>query len=254
MGMVDEPVCSTTLDCCRRPMSPAQRSRRASSAAEQTSRPERRDCPFCRERLDRSKAAHDEKLFSNGLVHVLPDLSPLCPGHLLTVARRHVLSMAGLGSVALADVASTVSMLCTDLSPEFGDYFLFEHGTPPDGSSHGACLDHAHIHMLPMESSMFDRLIEALPWESISRFEDLHRYEQDGYAYLGIKGSHYVYPNPDTGSQWIRRQVCAFLRRDDWDWALTQSNSELSRTLEVGRRLLSASLGPFPRPPEPLHV
>jgi diadenosine tetraphosphate (Ap4A) HIT family hydrolase len=237
---------SIALACRHHWINPTRRRHRASTATRRATTAEQHDCPFCPECLDHSTDAHDERLFSDRLIDVLPDLSPLCPGHLLAVSRRHVLSMAELGSPALADLAKTLSRLRADLSPEFGDYFLFEHGTPPGGGSHGACIDHAHIHMLPMESRMFDRLTEALPWESISCFEELARYKQVGYAYLGIKGSCYVCPNPDTGSQWLRRQVCAALGRDDWDWALAQSHVELRLTIEGSRRMLSESHRSFP--------
>jgi diadenosine tetraphosphate (Ap4A) HIT family hydrolase len=177
-------------------------------------------------------------LFRDKLISVLPDVSPLCPGHLLAASRRHALSMAELGSSALERIAATLTGLCVKLAPHFGDYLIFEHGTPPGDSSRGACIEHAHVHMLPMEARMFDQLTSALNWEPISDYMDLARFQDVGYAYLGIKGSHFVYLKPEIGSQWIRRQVCAVLGRDDWDWVLTESDLDLHVTLEGGRRAL----------------
>src|SRR5580704_5819432 len=199
------------------------------------------DCPFCVGHLGRSAELYDEVLFRDKLVNVVPDLSPLCPGHLLVAARQHVLSMAELGPTRLGKLALRLSDLGTKLSPEFvdqGNYFLFEHGTPQDRGGSGACIDHAHLHMLPMEDQMSDQLTSALSWQSIPRLKDLARFQGVGYAYLGIKGSHYVYPSSNIGSQWLRRQVCEALNRDDWDWALTKSDVELHETLERGRRAL----------------
>lgn len=196
------------------------------------------DCPFCGAHLDRSKALYDQKLFCDRLINVVPDLGPLCPGHLLAASRRHVLSMAELGEAKLGDLARTLTRLTGALSPHFGDYFWFEHGTPPGTGGHGACIDHAHIHMLPMEAQMYDRLMHALPWQPISRFEDLARFQHVGYAYLGIKGSHYVFPAPEIGSQWIRREVGAVLGRDDWDWALTHGHPNLLATVAGTRQAL----------------
>jgi hypothetical protein len=146
--------------------------------------------------------------------------------------------MAELGPPALEHIAGTLSGLCTELAPEFGDYLIFEHGTSPGDGTRGTCIEHAHVHMLPLEAKMFDQLTSALRWEPISDYKSLARLRHVGYAYLGIKGSHFVYHNPDIGSQWIRRQVCAALGRDDWDWVLTESDLELRSTLEGGRRAL----------------
>jgi diadenosine tetraphosphate (Ap4A) HIT family hydrolase len=229
---------------------PAERSERALSAGWRASSPERPACPFCPEYLDQSTAAHDEIFFQDRIIRVLPDRSPLCPGHMLAAARRHVLSMAELGPSALEHIGATLTELCAKLGPEFrdcGDYFFFEHGTPPVADSGGTCIDHAHVHMLPMDARMFHRLIAARNWQEISEFRDLQDFQHVGYAYLGIKGSHYVYPKPDIGSQWIRRQVCAALDRDDWDWALTDSDLDLRATVEGGRHALARRRRSLPR-------
>ena len=99
------------------------------------SRTGRRDCPLCEGRIDQSAAAYDEILRRDKLINVLPDLAPLCPGHLLASSREHVLSMAQLGQGALERIEATLTELCGKLAPEFGDYFLFEHGTPPPDAS-----------------------------------------------------------------------------------------------------------------------
>jgi diadenosine tetraphosphate (Ap4A) HIT family hydrolase len=203
--------------------------------------PEHPDCPFCADHLSKSTAIHDEVLFRDRLISVLPDLSPLCPGHMLAAARQHVLSMAELGPVALERIAAVLTRLSVTLAPEFGDYFVFEHGTPPREGTGGACIEHAHVHLLPLEATMFDRMVSALDWEPIPEYKDLAGFQHAGYAYLGIKGSHYVYANPDIGSQWIRRQVGATLNREDWDWALSDSGHDLRRTLDSGRRALGRS-------------
>jgi diadenosine tetraphosphate (Ap4A) HIT family hydrolase len=222
--------------------SPAPQVVRTMSPSWQTSRRGQPNCPFCADNLDRSAAACDEILFRDRLISVVPDLGPLCPGHLLAASRRHVLSMGELGSSALERISATLTDLCTKLAPEFGDhggYLLFEHGTPPVDGSRGACIAHAHLHMLPMETLMFEQLTSVLNWQPISEFRDLARFARVGYAYLGIKGSHFIYPNPGIASQWIRVQVCAALGRSDWDWALTDSSLDLRATLEGARRALN---------------
>jgi diadenosine tetraphosphate (Ap4A) HIT family hydrolase len=225
----------------RDPTSPAKAAGRIWCSGWTESGGEHADCPFCAGQLDKSTAMHDEVLFRDALLSVVPDRGALCPGHLLAASRLHVLSMAELGSSALERIGATLTRLCAALTPEFGDYFVFEHGTPPDAGTRGACIDHAHVHLLPLEARMHDQMVSALNWKPITGYEQLARFRQTGYAYLGIKGSHFVYPDPDIGSQWIRRQVGAALNRDDWDWALSHSHHDLQKTLESGRRALRRS-------------
>jgi diadenosine tetraphosphate (Ap4A) HIT family hydrolase len=230
----------STVPCRRDRIGSNARLQRTSSVGRGVLSRERSDCPFCEKQLDRSRALYDEKLFGDGLINVVPSLGPLCPGHLLAASRRHFRSMAELNETTLAGMMRILSELTAKLRPQFGNYFYFEHGTPLGTGGHGACIDHAHVHMLPMELEMFDQLMDALPWESISCIEDLARFRPVSYAYLGIKGGHYVCPRPDIGSQWIRREVCAILSRDDWDWALTDGQSDLNATLAGTRQALGS--------------
>ena len=206
-----------------------------SARPEGPSRSQAASCPFCETRLSCSTAAHDRVLLQDRLIQVLPDLAPLSPGHLLVASRRHVLSMAQLGAQSLAEIEITLKSLCTELRYAFGEYFLFEHGTSPDAS--GPCIDHAHIHMLPLATTMSDRLTSALPWRTLLRYESLSLYDDCGYVYLNICNRNYVSSGAFIGSQWIRQQVAIALRRDDWDWCLTRSAGELKKTLEVFERL-----------------
>jgi diadenosine tetraphosphate (Ap4A) HIT family hydrolase len=233
-------VTGSTAPCRRDRIGSTGRPQRTSPVDGRVLSREYNDCPFCEEQLDRSKAPYDKKLFGDSLINVVPCLGPLCPGHLLAASRRHVRSMAELSEPALAGMIRIFSELTDKLRPQFGKYFYFEHGTPVGTGGHGACIDHAHTHMLPMELEMFDQLMDALPWEPISCIEDLARFRSVSYAYLGIKGKHYVCPKPDIGSQWIRREVCTVLNRDDWDWALTNGQSDLIATLTGTRNVLGS--------------
>lgn len=196
------------------------------------------DCPFCASNLQASTAPHDQILWQNGLICVLPPLGSLTLGHLLVIARSHVVSMAQLGNPALRELDATLSNLRSTLRGKFGEYLMFEHGTSPLSPS-GPCIAHAHIHLFPLADKMCGQLISAMPWLSLPSYEVLGQYHHSEYAYLQVGMDHFVYPNPQIESQWIRRKVAQALNRDDWDYCLTQGEKELDGTIRMFRSVYS---------------
>jgi diadenosine tetraphosphate (Ap4A) HIT family hydrolase len=189
------------------------------------------DCPFCDPYLTSSHDPHDRVLAAGPGVILLPARGMLAPGHLLVATWDHVLGMSSLGPSILTDVHSWLDRMQHVLEELFGRYMLFEHGSSAEGSS-GVCIDHAHIHMLPLADKMGRELVSDLPWAQLNEYGQLAEYAGTDYAYLAIDNHHYVLPSPRFPSQWIRQRVAGALGRDDWDWCLTQDARELERTLD----------------------
>jgi diadenosine tetraphosphate (Ap4A) HIT family hydrolase len=188
-------------------------------------------CSFCAGHLSSSQDPHDRVLATGPRVRLLPTLGMLTPGHLLITTNDHMLSMADLGSAGLADLTSWLAHIGCVLAELFGQYLFFEHGTSTqDGSS--TCIEHAHIHLLPLADQLNSKLKSALDWTTLPSYEHLAKYASHSYLYLGFTDSHFVCVKPAVGSQWIRRQVAQALGRDDWDWCLTDDGYELERTLK----------------------
>jgi diadenosine tetraphosphate (Ap4A) HIT family hydrolase len=193
--------------------------------------PESPDCPFCSFNLSSSSDPHDLVLAAGPRVKLLPALGMLVPGHLLVVTDEHFLSMADLDENTLARVSTWLSEIENILSQVFGSYMRFEHAGSANGCS-SACVDHAHIHLLPVGDIFAEKVKVALDWQSLSTYKALYEHAQHGYAYLGIAEEHFVYSGY-LESQWIRRRVGDYLGRDDWDWCLTRDKGELQKTLNV---------------------
>jgi hypothetical protein len=190
------------------------------------------DCPFCASQLMRSQDPHDQVLARGPGFNLLPPLGMLTPGHLLVTAEEHLLSMAELGARHLVDLASWLTYILGILSKPFGHYLFFEHGNSRRGNS-AACIDHAHIHLLPLADCMSRELESALPWIALPDYQHLAGYVGLSYVFLGSDGQHLVHPSSSLQSQWIRRKAANVLRRDDWDWCLTRDSDELERTLQI---------------------
>jgi diadenosine tetraphosphate (Ap4A) HIT family hydrolase len=188
------------------------------------------ECPFCPQHLRTSGSNFDQVLAYGPKVHLLPALGMLVPGYLLVATEDHVLSTAELGPSALGDLAQWLNLTVERLGQEFGHYFIFEHGSSGSEAS-GACVGHAHLHLVPLADELFRHLKTAAPWRKLADYESLAAFVGHGYAYLAVDGNHLVLPEPRLGSQWVRRQIGEWLGRPDWDWALYRGDSELEYTL-----------------------
>jgi diadenosine tetraphosphate (Ap4A) HIT family hydrolase len=228
-------VCKTML------LSPVQAGGRAARAAPS---PERHDlrCPFCASTLHGSTSRFDTVLASSPDARLLPALGMLVPGYLLITSREHLLSMAVLGADRLGEVLAWTTALTSALAPTFGDYLIFEHGSCAAGSG-GACVDHAHMHLVPLAQELAPHLIASVRWQELTEYKDLSELRDGAYAYLGFGGRHMVLPEPRLGSQWIRRQIGELIHTDTWDWAVEPGWRQLQQTFTClpDLRALSAS-------------
>ncbi len=189
------------------------------------------ECPFCSPHLTSSRDPHDRVLAVGPGVKLLPAVGMLTPGHLLITSSNHLLGMSDFDRSALAEVYSWIARIKVLLDEIFGRYLLFEHGSSTEGRS-GACVDHAHIHLLPLADQLGSELKSDLVWTKLAGYSFLAEYAKISYAYLGLDNHHYISPNPCFQSQWIRRRAARVLCRDDWDWSLTQDANELKWTLD----------------------
>jgi hypothetical protein len=188
------------------------------------------DCPFCPGHLTASTADADTLLARGPGVNLLPTVGMMVPGYLLVTAQEHVLSMADLGAAHLAGLGPWLDTVRRLLAPHFGQYLTFEHGSSAADRT-GACIEHAHLHLIPLADRLSERLRGAASWEVLPGFTDLASYGGASYAYLHVAGAHLALAEPSLGSQWIRREAGEVLGLDDWDWSLHRDKQPLKETL-----------------------
>ena len=97
-----------------------------------------KDCPFCHA---------DGAVFQNGLAFALPDKSPVTPGHMLLIPRRHVADRF--------ETTAEVRRNLLALADESRAWLLKERA--PDGfnlgvnvgEAAGQTVFHVHLHLIP---------------------------------------------------------------------------------------------------------
>jgi diadenosine tetraphosphate (Ap4A) HIT family hydrolase len=180
---------------------------------------------------------------------LMPDLAPLSDGHLLLVTARHH-ACAGAFDARLWARARRWRDRVVRLYREAygtGGLLLFEHG-PGTEQGGGACIDHAHWHLLPTEARLRAVVEEhGLPGSpaSLAALRGFHRARRS-YVLIEEGGRGTVHPSDGVPSQFLRWAATVALERHEgrqadgpWRWQETfaspGSRTSFLRTLEILR-------------------
>jgi len=156
----------------------------------------------------------------------VPSLGPLVPGHLLILPRQHFCSVLGTPHEVFRNFTRLVAYCTSVLRRVYGtSIMVFEHGSMVgQQSSSGACITHAHLHLLPGSDAFIqDALTEVVPWHPARSLWTFHRkFTQAEYLIVGR-----VAPSPGfwlhvvkepIQSQFLRMVFAATLQNPGWNW------------------------------------
>ena len=165
------------------------------------------------------------RISKSGRFLVKPGLGAFVYGYSLIFSLDHVLCARDLDAVDAQELSDFVSEEIRILRSLTGSpVIFFEHGSESKNHITG-CYDHLHIHLLPLQVSILDDLIEELGFPV--------EYSQDFFARTSMRASSYIMYGDISGkvyyffldrvlrSQTIRQICCQRLGIPDaWDWAL----------------------------------
>ncbi|MEU8345617.1 hypothetical protein AB0C74_28285 [Spirillospora sp. NPDC048832] len=189
---------------------------------------------------------------------LIPDVAPLAEGHVLLVTRDHHACAGEFGALMWERALRWRDRVAGLYRAAYGsgDLLLFEHGpaTPQGG---GACIDHAHWHLLPGTPGV-RAVVEG--WGRPGTPADraaLRARLRAGRSYLLIEeaGAMTVHPGDGAESQLLRRAAATALAGGAtgraWRWqetfGLPAGRRRFLRTLTTLRAALTE---PPPAPPD----
>jgi SAM-dependent methyltransferase/diadenosine tetraphosphate (Ap4A) HIT family hydrolase len=176
------------------------------------------------------------------VVDVLAGLGSVTPGYVLLMPRRHVRSVGELTVAEMLHVFDVAWIMANRIKEAFGGtVVLVEHGS--SGHNHapsGACIDHAHIHLFPLDNrtdpTQFQIPDSRLIY-NVTELSTLAHMGRNYYYYCALDCSDrfkgYLAVEPRLKSQQARRIWAEALgRHDEWDWALFPflDNAQLTAT------------------------
>jgi diadenosine tetraphosphate (Ap4A) HIT family hydrolase len=159
----------------------------------------------------------NKPLFESANFVSLPSLGSLVEGWLLVVPKNHFLSMGALSN----DLANELDLLKAEigsvLERRYGHLCIFEHGPSLPNSHIGCSVDHAHLHLVPIDFDLFEAVAPYLPpgtkW-STATWEDCRAAHHRGKDYLYLEqpiGNGRIAVHSAFGSQLFRKAIAARL-------------------------------------------
>ncbi|HEU5059605.1 MAG TPA: diguanylate cyclase [Kofleriaceae bacterium] len=179
---------------------------------------------------------------------VFPALGHIVPGHVLLTTKRHWLSMAQIVPGLFDELEGLLAATRSRLMHLYGgDVLVYEHGQVSPENQCGACVDHAHLHLVPISSPVDERvrrrLSEAHTAQEIALFEELPALAARGEGYLLLqdaRGRRTYYDAPTVPSQYLRKLTCEAMGLDHrWDWRANVEQDTPDGTVTLVREVMS---------------
>ena len=181
-------------------------------------------------------------LWGDDDLYVVPDVAPLVEGHLLIISTDHHICF-GACPESTAQALDAARRFVRRLFREVYqvDPLFVEHG-PTRCYKAGACINHAHLHCLPVTLPVRDCVESRLGGVMEATIETLRTLYQSGTSYIYLENGDdqgWAYPTDNLPSQFLRQTVTSLLGRNDKQWQVSCHRHEVQdvyhRTL---RRLL----------------
>ncbi|WP_152435503.1 methyltransferase domain-containing protein [Erythrobacter sp. THAF29] len=181
-------------------------------------------------------------LWGDDKFYVTLDVSPLVEGHLLLCTREHTLATLGTQQ-NLNRLADHKAQIDDVLKRAFNRRPIFmEHGTQPSESTRDPCIEHAHIHALPLQNELRTRIEKRIgkltPYRNIENADRAARMGEY-ISYESKRGVIFVRQEgvADLPSQFFRLVVADELDVENYHWIATKDSSDskarFKRTLDL---------------------
>jgi diadenosine tetraphosphate (Ap4A) HIT family hydrolase len=210
------------------------------------------NCPFCRElqngRLPEfCDAGIDSRILheTNNFV-VIPDISPLVPGHVMIVPKAHILCYGAVEATTQDEFSGIVNAARMIIRDHYGPSVILEHGTSSidDVADH---VSHAHLHIVPAAIDIRDSLLN-FNTTTIASLADLSSWaaRDEAYIYFENLTGERIVADRIVGLKrlFFRREIARQIGLPEplWDWRRHILSDNLRSTVATLRHASWKSL------------
>jgi diadenosine tetraphosphate (Ap4A) HIT family hydrolase len=199
-------------------------------------------CQFCEEIKERALQIWGIRFSRHTIIEsenfiVIPTLGHIVEGYLLIVSKEHFISCGGIPSEMYPELEEIKEKVARILSDNYTTPLFFEHGPASQNRKGGCCIDHAHIHAVPVNVNITGELAKHFSYREIDSFEDLKEQFEKGQHYFFLEDhskKRYLFDLPDVvPSQYIRKVIAQKIGKPErWDWRTCLGLDELAQTLK----------------------
>jgi diadenosine tetraphosphate (Ap4A) HIT family hydrolase len=210
--------------------------------------PSAQDCVFCEE-FSSGRFRYNIPVLETGLFFVLADIAPIALGHLIILPKRHVSSLSELEASTLEELRDLVAELHTLAANVFEWIALAEHGSGIGSVLRTGCVDHAHLHMCPVECTPTQgvQLVDARAYaehQKCAGFPNLTSFRGEEYLLWGTTPTDLSVwtPGRHRCSQLLRGVLNSLNDRDpSMRWQGAISRAKALEAAKLFRQLLHAA-------------
>jgi ATP adenylyltransferase len=187
------------------------------------------DCPFCMQLRSGVLRLEEEDV-------IMRPLGQLVEGYLLIVSKGHHISLGGIPEEHHSELERVKEEVKRVLSEHYCIPLFFEHGAAGTNRKGGCCIDHAHLHAVPVGVDVLQELANRFSHSEIRSFADLKARYDKGQHYLFLEeasGRKYIFDIPSViPSQYIRKVIAQKIGKPErWDWRECWGLDEMIHTL-----------------------
>jgi len=148
--------------------------------------------------------------------------------------------MGALPIALLPEMEEMKARLSEEVRSRFGEVCVFEHGPAFESRNVGCSVDHAHLHIVPLNFDVAEAARPFMPhdseWKTAS-WSDCREAHLAGRDYLYFEqpvGHGRISTHSDFGSQVFRKAIASQIGRpDDFNWREYPELQTVSRTINV---------------------
>ncbi|KKQ27061.1 MAG: hypothetical protein US42_C0015G0004 [Candidatus Magasanikbacteria bacterium GW2011_GWC2_37_14] len=191
------------------------------------------DCIFC----NKNKIS-DEILLQTENFYLVPALGSFIPDYLLIVSQNHLDS---LGQILInQDITNEFESLLKQVKKFIGrkgqKIIAFEHGATQHDKA-GCCIGHAHIHILPFDKILTEKIENILDKKStLIQYEDINDLTGHGtvnYLLLEENEKINIWKNVVVLSQFMRRLIARETNKANcFDWKTNPFREIMLETID----------------------
>lgn len=191
---------------------------------------------------------------------VIPDLSPITPGHVLIVSKEHYKGMTTFPNNNLfCEFNELVKFIDNKLEKYYGIIpSHFEHGSVGIVNQCGRCMDHFHYHTIVINNDFTERIKKMIGIEPVilTDYSDIKRFaagadtvdaNTDYLLYEGLDRKKYAFPIKGgvVPSQFLRKLVYSEMKKNNsyenkdfyYDWRVYRNKEMLSKFMSEMKSL-----------------
>jgi ATP adenylyltransferase len=178
----------------------------------------------------------DIDLLPGGPYAVVPSLGSLCPGWVLAIPRKPLLSIRQLPADERSAFAKSCKAVANSLSGFSPVVHYFEHGPNRSKSIVGCGVDQAHLHIVPtplklLESVLTDRSVRWTQVDSVDPWATVH--PDNEYYLIATSTRAYVGVPTKPESQYFRKQLAALSGiPNKWNYREWPHYEHIERTVD----------------------